>query len=398
MDYSKLVQIYERLEGTTKRLEKTYVISELLKDTPENELSHVIYLIQGNVFPKWDERKVGMSSRLILKAISEATGVSAERIEKEWAKKGDLGIVVEEFLKTRKQTTLFSRKLTTEKVFDNLRRLAELEGKGTVSKKIMYVVELITSANPVEARFIVRTVLEKLRVSVAEGTIRDAIVWAFFPKVVGLFLKCDKCKSVVPYFSKCVNCGEKIETKFKDEIGKKYKKVLKVKKVGDVKGVVLKEYDFVLVEDEKLAREIYNYFIGVVQNAYNLTNDLGQVAKSARRFEFNRLEMKIGIPLNPMLAIKVEDAKEAFEALGKPALAEYKFDGFRLQIHSDNKRVKLFTRRLENVTNQFKELIPIIKSNIKAKSFIIDSEVIGYDPKTEKYMPFQSIYFSVFGS
>ena len=391
MDYSKLVEVYERLEKTTKRLEKTYIISELLKKTPESELNHIIYLIQGNVFPKWDERKVGMSSRLILKAISESTGVSTGRIEKEWAKKGDLGIVVEELLKTRKQTTLFSRKLTTEKVFENLRKLAELEGHGTVSRKVTFIVELITSASPVEARFVVRTVLEKLRINVAEGIIRDSIVWAYFPKVAGLFLKCEKCKNIVPHFSKCAECGKKIEVKFKDIVKKKYQKVLKVEKLGDVKRVVLKEYDFVLVEDEGLAREIYNYFVRVVQNAYNLTNDLGQVARSAKKFEFSRLGMKIGVPLNPMLAIKSEDAKKALEAVGRPALIEYKFDGFRLQIHKDNNQVKLFTRRLENVTKQFKELIPIVKSCVKAKSFIIDSEVIGYDMKTGKYLPFQHI-------
>jgi ATP-dependent DNA ligase I len=391
MDYSKLVETYEKLEKTTKRLEKTYIISELLKKTPEEDLDHIIYLIQGNVFPRWDERKIGMSSRSILKAISESTGVSAERIEKEWAKKGDLGIVVEELLKTRKQTTLFSRKLTTEKVFENLRKLAELEGHGTVSRKVTLIVELITSASPVEARFIVRTVLEKLRINVAEGIIRDSIVWAYFPKVLGLFFKCEKCKNVVPHFSRCASCGKNVEIKFKDIIKKKYQKVLKVKKVDDVKRVVLKEYDFVLVEDEKLAREVYNHFVDVVQNAYNLTNDLGQVARSAKRFEFSRLGMKIGVPLNPMLAIKAEDAKEAFESVGKPALVEYKFDGFRLQIHKDSNQVKLFTRRLENVTKQFKELIPIIKSHVKAKSFIIDSEVIGYDVKTGKYLPFQHI-------
>ena len=224
MDYSKLVEVYERLEKTTKRLEKTYIISELLKKTPESELNHIIYLIQGNVFPRWDERKVGMSSRLILKAISEATGVSTERIEKEWAKKGDLGIVVEELLQTRKQTTLFSRKLTTEKVFENLRKLAEFEGHGTVSRKVTFIVELITSASPVEARFVVRTVLEKLRINVAEGIIRDSIVWAYFPKVVGLFLKCGECKKVVPHFGKCASCGEKIDIKFKDIIKKNIRK------------------------------------------------------------------------------------------------------------------------------------------------------------------------------
>jgi|TARA_Y100000034_G_scaffold77645_1_gene93331 DNA ligase-1 len=313
MDYSVLTKTYEELESTTKRLEKTKTISELLKKTKEKELEKVIYLLQGKVFPKWDERKIGMSSRLVLKAINLSTGVSINKLEKEWTKKGDLGIVVEEQIKKSKQTSLFKTKLTIEKVFSNIQKLAELEGKGTVTKKIQLITELLTSAKPEEARFIARTVIEDLRIGVQDGVIRDSIAKAF-------------------------------------------------------------------------SKEIKE-----IENAYNLTNDFAEVAIAAKKNKLKLLEMQTGKPINPMLAIKSETIEDAFKALGTPILAEYKLDGFRLQIHKKGDEIKLFTRRLENVTNQFKEILPTIKSHIKEKECILDSELVGFNPKTNNYLPFQHI-------
>jgi DNA ligase 1 len=320
MDYSKLVESYEKLEKTTKRLEKTKIVAELLKKTPEDLLDEVLYLLQGRVFPKWDERKLGMSSRLMIKAINSSTGVSPEKIEKDWSKKGDLGIVVEEIIGTKKQTTLFSKKLTVQKVFDNIQRLASLEGTGTVSKKIQLITELLTSAEPNGAKFIARTVVEDLRIGVQDGVIRDSIALAFLPK------------------------------------GKEVKE-----------------------------------FVKKVEDAYNLTNDFSQVAKAAKKKKLEKLSMEINKPINPMLAIKAEDAEDALRAVGKPAQVEYKLDGFRLQIHKKGEDIKLFTRRLENVTKQFQEIMPRIRDNVKIKNCILDSELVGYDPKTGNYLPFQNI-------
>ncbi len=313
MNYSNLTKTYKELESTTKRLEKTEIISELLKKTKEKELEQVIYLLQGKVFPKWDERKIGMSSRLVLKAINSATGVSQNKLEKEWVKKGDLGIVVEEQIKKSKQTSLFKTKLTIEKVFNNIQKLAELEGKGTVTKKIQLITELLTSAEPEESRFITRTVIEDLRIGVQDGVIRDSIAKAF-------------------------------------------------------------------------SKEIKE-----IEDAYNLTNDFAEVAMAAKKNKLNSLEMQTGKPINPMLAIKTETIEDAFKALGTPILAEHKLDGFRLQIHKKGDKIKLFTRRLENVTTQFNEILPTIKSHIKSKECILDSELVGYDSKTNNYLPFQHI-------
>lgn len=341
MEYSKLVEIYEKLEKTPKRLEKTKIISRLLKETPENLLDVIIYLLQGKVFPKWDERKTGMSSRLVLKAINSSTGELISKIEKEWVKEGDLGTVVEKLIKKSKQTSLFKTKLTVEKVFENIQKLSGLEGIGTVTKKIQYITELLTSAETNEAKFIARTVIEDLRIGVKDGVIRDAIVYTYFPRIKGI----------------------------NDEEG------------------------FKIIEKptEKEAREEYNKYVKQIEEAYNLTNDFAEVAKAAKKNNLGSLKMQIGKPINPMLAIRIESPEEAFEAVGTPALVENKLDGFRLQIHKENDKITLFTRRLENITKQFGEILPIINSNIKLKEAILDAELVGYDPETKKHLPFQNI-------
>jgi len=393
MKYASLVEVYQKLDSTTKRLEKTYFISELLRKTPVEDLSRITLLLQGKIFPPWDERKMGVASRMVLKAINLATGLNSVDVENEWKKTGDLGKTAENLIKKKKQATLFSQDLSVSKVFDNLRKLATLEGLGSVDQKVKLISELLTSAKPIEARYIVRNVLEELRVGVGAGSLRDAIAWAFFPKVVGIFFKCNKCNNYMPNISNCLECNEAIENKFSKEIEKfDEKKVLKLKSIDELKKA--EKYDFILCNDENLARECHNYFVNAVQGAYDVANDFSIVAEKAKVEGIKGL-MSVSLeperPVKVMLALKVKDIKEGFERVGKPADIEYKLDGFRLQIHKKNNEIKLFTRRLENVTKQFPDVVDYVKHNIKGESFIIDSEAVGFSPKTKKYLPFQSI-------
>ncbi|MBI2671683.1 ATP-dependent DNA ligase [Candidatus Woesearchaeota archaeon] len=313
MYYSDLVKYYEELEKTTKRLEKVEILSRLLNHTSADKLDSIIYLIRGKVFPDWDERKIGYSSRLILKAISSVTGINQNDVEKLWKKKGDLGSVVEELIKHKKQTTLSSKRLDVDKVINNLRKLSEMEGEGTVSKKVQLVSELISNANPKEAKFVVKTVLNELRVGVKEGIIRDSISRAF------------------------------------------------------------------------------NADVKEVENAFNLTADYGEVAKLAKKNKLKSIEMSLGRPTKLMLAILVKDAKEGFEALRRPLQAEPKIDGFRVAVHKDKNNVRLFTRRMEEVTKQFPDIVEIVKEHVKTENCIIDCEAVGIDKKTGKHMAFQKI-------
>ncbi len=278
MQYKQLVETYEKLEATSKRLEKINIITQLLKKTNLDDLQIVALLLQGKIFPGWDESKIGVASRLIIKAINVASGIDNKKIEVEWRKTGDLGNVAENLIKKKSQATLFSRDLSVKKVFENLRKLAELEGIGTVDKKIKLIAELLTSASPKEAKYIVRTVLEELRVGVGEGSLRDALVWAFVP----------------------------VKFKYNEEEKK--------------------------IEMSSEERKKYNKTIDEVQHAFDLTNEFALVATALKKSGLKGLKdiaLMPGKPIKSMLFLKAKDIEDAFDTVGKPAAIEYKYDGFR---------------------------------------------------------------------
>ena len=146
MDYSDLVDVYEKLEKTTKRLEKTHILAEFLKTVRTDSLPYVVLLLQGNVYPAVEEKKIGVAAKLVLKAIASASGIPHDKVEHHWAKSGDLGETAAELMGKKKQSTLFKTDITVKKVMENLRKLATLEGEGTVSRKVDLISELLTSA------------------------------------------------------------------------------------------------------------------------------------------------------------------------------------------------------------------------------------------------------------
>ncbi|MBI2047454.1 ATP-dependent DNA ligase [Candidatus Pacearchaeota archaeon] len=322
MLYSELAGFYERLEKTSKRLEKTEILSELLQNLKHEKDKSIIYLVKGRIFPDYDSREMGISSQLAIKSISKAMGISAGEIVKKWKSIGDLGKVAEDITAKKKQATLSGgTRLTTEKVLENLKKLPGMQGKGAVEKKISLIAELLSTASPLEARYIVRTLLGDLRVGAGEGVLRDAIVWA------------------------CLNKEEK-----------------------------------------------ENYVL--VQEAYDKATDFALVFEQACRGReaLQETELAPGRPVKVMLFLKVKDIKEAFETVGKPLAAEMKYDGFRMLINKDeNGQIRIFTRRLDDVTKQFPEVKEYTKRYVKADSFILDGEAVGFNAKTRRYMPFQEI-------
>jgi len=146
-----------------------------------------------------------------------------------------------------------------------------------------------------------------------------------------------------------------------------------------------------IVDSISSAYEIDNVKI---QNAYDLANDFAMVFSAAIKGEkeVDKIGLVPGKPINVMLAVKVTSIDEAFEVCGKPAAIEEKYDGFRMLINKDEKgEIKLFTRRLEDVTKQFPDVVSAVSKHVKGESFILDSEVVGYDKKTGRYMPFEAI-------
>ena len=100
MLYKKLTEFYKEASSTTKRLEKIKILSKFLKEIHETD-KDVLYLLLGDIYPEYDERRIGISNQLTIKAISKATGTEEKEVISEWKSLGDLGDVAEKLKKNK---------------------------------------------------------------------------------------------------------------------------------------------------------------------------------------------------------------------------------------------------------------------------------------------------------
>jgi DNA ligase-1 len=129
----------------------------------------------------------------------------------------------------------------------------------------------------------------------------------------------------------------------------------------------------------------------LVEAAYNVRSDLASVTSLA--FEkgergLRKCGPQIGTPVRPALAQRLSSARAIIERLGEVQV-EPKYDGFRLQLHRDGKRVSVFSRRLENVSAMFPELVEAARRQLKPQRAIIEGEAVAHNPETGEFLPFQ---------
>lgn len=162
---------------------KTDVLAEVFEGIDDDELSVVAHFCKGSIFPDLDKssKKIGMSDARIIESLSDASGLSEEEIEDINKELGDLGLVCEEIDLGREsgQVTFGGSSLSVREVYEKLDDIAGFEGSGSQEKKIKSLSGLLSSCSGVEGRYIVRLILDKMRIGVGNGTIRKAISKAF---------------------------------------------------------------------------------------------------------------------------------------------------------------------------------------------------------------------------
>lgn len=319
MKFIRLAEVFEKIEATSKRLEMTSLLVDLIKETSSDEVGKVAYLIQGKLYPDYMGIELGLAEKLLIKAVSDVTGRSESQVDADYKKTGDLGLTVEKLLQKKSQAALFKRPLNVKTVYDTFDKIAHAAGSRSVELKIRLLASLLTDASPIEAKFIARMAIGRLRLGVADMTVLDALAIAYG---------------------------------------------------GD-----------------KTARE-------PIERAYNLSSDLGYVAEVVAREGLKgikKFRITIGRPIRPMLCERLPSAREILEKLGGVGAAEYKYDGLRVQAHIDTKRVHLFSRRLENITDQFPDVAKLLQMGVKANEAIVEGECVAVDPHTGDMLPFQVI-------
>jgi DNA ligase-1 len=316
MLFREVVDYYEQLEATTKRLEMTDILAALLSKTPPAVIDKVVYMTLGELYPAYVGLELGVAEKLAARAIRQVSGAGEKELNELFSRHGDLGTVAELLLRTKEQTTLFVQELTVEEVYGSLEKIAKASGPGAVDVKTAVLSKLLAMATPVEAKHIIRIVTGKMRLGVADMTILDALAKAFG---------------------------------------------------GD--------------------REVY-------ERAYNLSSDIGLVAKTAAVEGVegvSKFRVRVGIPVRCMLAERLSSAVEILEKMDGVGFTEYKYDGERMQIHKAGEKVWIFSRRQENITQQYPDVVEAVEKYVKAAEAILECEAVPLDPDTGETLPFQEL-------
>ena len=135
----------------------------------------------------------------------------------------------------------------------------------------------------------------------------------------------------------------------------------------------------------------------VLERAYNICSDLGLVAStlaSGGLAEVERIEVRAGNPVRPMLAQRLSSPAEILAKMAGSCAAEYKYDGIRVQVHrTADEGLELFTRGLERVSTQFPDLVELLDRSLKPREVILEGEVVATDPVSGELRPFQDVMF-----
>ena len=108
MKYQELVNVYEALGATTKRLEKTDILADFLIKVEEEDLEKITLMALGSVFPSWSEEEQGIGDKLVMKAVGDAVGVSVDAVEDAIRDEGDIGAAAEKLYAQAEDTSAFT--------------------------------------------------------------------------------------------------------------------------------------------------------------------------------------------------------------------------------------------------------------------------------------------------
>ncbi len=303
--YKDLAELCEEIESTTKRLVIVDLIAQFLSKVASEEIAPSVRMIVGKTFPEWSPKTLDISWRTIQKILKDITRASDEEMLQAFSEKGDLGDMARLLMLRKdlsKQTMLLPKPLTILEVYNSYQNISEIKGGGSKKKKENILLSLLSRANPLETKYIIKNLIGEMRHGASLGLMEEAIAKA----------------TEVP--------------------------------------------------------------LEIIKRAHMLIGDLGEVVEKAFLKGPQNLKDVKPIPfhpIRPMLAQSVENVGEALKVHGGETSLEYKMDGARVQIHIHSGEVRIFSRRLTEVTTSLPDIVQQVGNNIRCKEAIIEGEVIA---------------------
>ncbi len=336
MLFSKLAQYFSRIEATSKRLEITAVLAELLKESSPEEIDKICYLVLGQLAPLYEGVEFNLASKTLIRVMAEAYGAPSAEVEKIVQEKGDLGDAAEELAKSRAKTSEVSP--STSEVYRKLREIAETSGPGSQERKVRGMAELFRSLDSLSAKYVARIPVARLRLGFSDKTILDAL------SVVEA-----GDKSLRPVLERAYNISA--------DIGR-IARLVRTKGVRGLQGIQVEVGVPVrMASAERLPTPV------------EILEKMGGKLAAEPKYDGFRVQ----VHLDKSRRFKEEDY-EQLDLIGGEKIS--------------GPWVKIFSRNLEDTTSMFPEIVGATQQ-LSAESAIFEGEAIAYNPETEEFEPFQ---------
>jgi DNA ligase-1 len=322
-----VAEAYRDLEQVSGRLVLTERLAALLAQTPAGLLPTVCYLCQGLIAPEFAGVDLGLAEKLAVRAVATTAGTDTARVSALVRETGDLGLAAERLIAAPVAGAEGRADgLEVSEVVGTLREIAAAQGPGSQGRKLELLAGLLARATPLEARYLLRLVTRNLRLGIGTPTILDALARVH----------------------------------------------------GGGKGTPS------VTPSARL----------VLERGYNICCDLGKVAAtmvSGGLAAVEQLRVQPGSPVRVMLAQRLADAGQILARLAGRCAAEYKYDGVRVQAHrTADGTIKLFTRRLEDISDQFPDVVELL-AGLRPAEAILEGEVVAYDAAAGELRPFGEV-------
>ncbi len=172
----RFTTVAEQIAATTKRLEKAALLGSYFSSLSDNDLVHAARYFAGYIFPLRDQRNINIGGAALLNAISAVSGVEKTILQQKLVKLGDLGDVAAAVLTDNPLAEQHTPTLTLAELSNRLEQLATTTG---TKRKTDLVTQLLVSATPLEAKYLVKLLAGDLRIGLKEGAVEDALARLF---------------------------------------------------------------------------------------------------------------------------------------------------------------------------------------------------------------------------
>ncbi|KAI9666391.1 MAG: hypothetical protein M1821_004327 [Bathelium mastoideum] len=352
--YALLTRCFVLVNSTQSRIKIVDTLVNLLRTIIEADpesLLPAVWLATNSISPPYIDIELGLGGSSISKALKKVCGLDNGGLKTLYNKYGDAGDVAFEAKKRQSFTLRKPKPLTIKGVFESLVKIAKSQGQGSQEAKQRIVERLVQdSRGAEESRYIVRTLVQHLRIGAVKTTMLIALSRAF-----------QLARPPAASFP----------TQSPQELAKLKKDAL--------------------TEIYSRGEEIVKACFARHPNYNDLVPALLDVGVNEELLL--RCGLSLHIPLRPMLGSITRDLGEMLTKLqGRDFSCEYKYDGQRAQVHCDEQgKVTIFSRHLEVMTDKYPDLVALVPQirGEGVSSFIMEGEVVAVDRESGELKPFQ---------